>query len=53
MTIREFIEHVSTSASMEKLNTEETDIKFILTNGVEIDPWDIQVVNGKLTLSFE
>ena len=53
MTIQEFIEHVSTSASMEGLNMEETDIKFILTNGVEIDPWDIQVVNGKLTLSFE
>ena len=53
MTIHEFIEHVSTTASMEGLDREKTDIKFILTNGVEIEPWDIQVVNGKLTLSFE
>lgn len=53
MTIREFIEHVSTSASMEGLNAEETDIKFILTNGVVIEPRDIEVIDGKLTLSFE
>ena len=53
MSIREFIEHISTAATLEGLNIDEAEIKFIHKDGREIDPNDIWEFDGNLVLSFK
>ena len=53
MSIREFIEHISTAATLEGLNIDEAEIKFIHKDGREIAPNDIWEFDGNLVLSFK